>query len=288
MAKKKTAPVTAPTEVPEAIIAEHDVPSPFLSFGLDYLAFYGYLRDRASPEAVREATKEFQLSTGLPEVNGVIGNQVLETMWLPRCGVRDDAFTQAARWRKSELSWWVDAYLEGIPGLSKADQDDLQIQSLRDYEAAIDVRWKRATSRNVADLIVSVGQGRADGFDGPGGVLAWCQIPPGDDRPIIMKFDRSDSWIRAASTGQRGILYGNVDNHEKGHAHGMLHVPGPAVALLNAIYNPAVSRLQPADKQALFALGYPPATASPPPPPTSQRVVLTFHGTVPPFTVSRE
>lgn len=286
MMTDKTGRQAPPTAVPEHLADEHSLPIDQFRFTLLYLNFYGYLKEPPTAETLAEAVRKFQAAAGI-DVDGVLGQQTLETMWLPRCGVRDDAFTEAARWRKEELAWWPERYLEGIPGLSRLDQDDLQTESLKDFEAYVKVRWRKAASRSQADLIVSTGEGRADGFDGPGGVLAWCQIPPGDDRPITMKFDRSDRWIRSADAGTRGILYGHVDRHEKGHAHGMLHVSGE-VALLNAIYNPNVGTLRPADIKALYALGY--AKAEPPPtPPTPGKpgIVLEFDGPVPPFTVKR-
>jgi hypothetical protein len=272
------------------LTAAHDLSVSDLSFAISYLSYYGYLDDtEINPVSVADAAQKFQEVAKI-DADGVLGQQTLETMWLPRCGCRDDALTENARWRRRELRWWVDAYLDGIPGLSRADQDDLQIQSLQDFSNTIDVVWTRARNRSEADLIVATGEGRSDGFDGPGGVLAWCEIPNGTDRPITMKFDRSDSWIKSASTGQRGILYGNVDRHEKGHGHGMLHITGPT-ALLNPIYSPNVGKLLAPDKDALYALGYARATTPTPPPTqpgTRSRITLTFEGNIPDYTCTTE
>jgi len=255
-------------------LSEHD-----LAYALRFLRYYGYLKaEDPTPETVAEAAGTFQGAYDLDR-DGLLGQQTLEAMWAPRCGVRDDAFTLPARWRKRELRWWVDQYIDGIPGLSRSDQDDLQALSFHDFESVIDVKWTRAQSRQQADLIVGVGEGSRDQFDGPGGTLAWCQIPSGDERPIIMKFDRGDPWIKSADVGRRGILYGNVDKHEKGHAHGMLHISGEK-ALLNAFYAADVGMLLSADKKALLALGYPPAQAAPTPPTGSQTITITIQGKV--------
>lgn len=277
MAKKSNDPILT-------LVDQHDVPAPFLKFGIDYLGFYGYLNGPPTPEAVEIAAKDFQTMAGV-DADGVIGPQTLETMWLPRCGIRDDAFTEAARWRQGNLTYFVEAYLEGVPGLSRVDQDDLQSLGFRDHEQHIDVKWTRVSNRNQANLIISVGEGRGDGFDGPGGVLAWCQIPNGTISQIMMKFDRTDTWVKNLAVGQRGILYLNVFTHELGHGHGCLHINGPT-ALMNPIYSPAVSKLLQPDVNALLALGYAKATMPPVTPPGQTKTIISLEfdpGEVPNF-----
>lgn len=271
-----------------ALLDKHDAPAPFLQFGIDYLSYYGYLKEQPTPETVESATKFFQANAGI-DADGVIGPQTLRTMWLPRCGIRDDAFTEAARWRQGNLTYFVEQYLENVPGLSRADQDELMSMGFRDHEQHVDVSWSRVSSRNLANLVIGVGRGRNDGFDGPGGVLAWCQIPNGSINQIQMKFDREDTWLKNLATGQRGILYLNVFTHELGHGHGVLHINGPT-ALMNPIYSPAVGKLLQPDVNALLALGY--AKAKPPttPPPSGgeTRTVITMKfapGTTPDFEV---
>lgn len=267
------------------LLDHHDAPAPFLSWALEYLKYYGYLSgDAPAVEEVEVAARDFQTAVGI-DPDGVIGPQTLEAMWLPRCGCRDDALTESARWRQRDLTYYVEAYLEGFSGLSRSDQDDLQRQVFDNYEETIDVKWSRVSNRNQANLIISTGEGRSDGFDGPGGVLAWCQLPNGTSPQIIMKFDRSDTWIKVLA-GQRGILYPNVLAHELGHGHGMNHINGP-VALLNPIYNPSVGKLLQTDIDALFSLGYAraiPTPNNPSPGKTKTTITLDFDpGEVPNF-----
>lgn len=272
-----------PEDTAKKVAPFHDLNEHDLAYALKYLQYYGRLKaDDPVPEVVADSVKTFQADAGIEE-DGVIGRQTLEAMWAPRCGCRDDAFTLPAKWRKKNLRWWVDQYLDGVPGLSRSDQDDLHLESFKEFESVIDVDWTRASSRSQADLLIGVGEGSRDQMDGPGGVLAWCQIPPGDDRPIVMKFDKGDLWVRSADFGQRGILFSNVDKHEKGHGHGMLHINGQK-ALLNAFYSPAVGNLLDADKKALLELGYESAKVAPPSPqpPTGggTQVVLQVQGKV--------
>jgi hypothetical protein len=264
MAKKKLQFLSAEGLADKAI-GLHDLPPPMLAWALDYLKYYGWLPERADAGATQKAAKGFQAAAGI-DADGVIGPQTLETMWLPRCGCRDDAFTHAVRWRKREIKWWVEKYIEGVPGLSRADQDDIHVETFCQYEAVIDVAASRAANKAQADLVIGVAEGRQAGFDGPGGVLAWCEIPPGDDRPLRLMFDRAEAWIRSADVGTRGILFPLVGLHEMGHFWGMLHVSGE-LAVLNAIYNPNLKALTKADVKTLFALGYAPAKNSPEPPP---------------------
>lgn len=265
--------MAAPTA--ESLQALHDLDLGDLAFALRFLNRYGYLTQEATPATVAAATIKFQEAYGVPP-QGVLDHPTLEAMWAPRCGLRDDSYTEAAKWRKKDLRWWLDQALEGVPGLSRLDQLDLIAQGLAMYQDTVDVSWKPATSRSQADLLVGVGSGRQDGFDGNGGVLAWCELPNGSDRAITMKFDRGDTWLKTA-TGGRGILYANVFNHEAGHGHGMNHITGP-VALLNPYYNERVGVLLAPDVQALLALGYSRATVPPPPPPSPGAVKIVLTG----------
>lgn len=62
--------------------------------------------------------------------------------------------------------------------------------------------------------------------------------------------------------------------HEFGHALGMVHVDESIPAVMNPVYNPAVTTLQPPDvAQAVARYGGPPAATPPPPATTAQTTI---------------
>lgn len=239
-----------------------------------YLSKFGYLRTKGEPdpESVEEAVRAFRGRFALPEGDALDG-PVLRAMQAPRCGLPDHRLaTEEARWRKRDLTYAVTGY---VGGLSRGDVDDLLELAWRDWTAVCDLRVKRVLSGS-ADVQVATGRSAAQGFDGPQGTLAWAQLPQGDDRPLLMRFDLDETWTRAAT--DRGILFRNVACHEFGHLLGLDH-SSVRTALMAPYYSPGVVRPQPNDDvQRAQALYGPPQAPTPPPAPTPGRVRITLSG----------
>jgi hypothetical protein len=245
-----------------------------------YLQRYGWLPDPftvSGAEAVTDVAgviASFQAAAGLVPT-GELTPQTVRVMALPRCGMSDAMMmTQEARWRKNRLSYAVAAYVGSIG-------QDTQDQILRDawaaWEAVCDVRVTRVAEARQADVLVSTGRGAAQGFDGSGGTLAWAQLPPGDDRQLLMRFDLDERWLAASNAP--GILLLNVACHEFGHLLGLDHsrVSG---ALMAPFYSAAIARPQQRDDVTRIQAMYGPPPAPPPPPAGKKTVTLEVEGQV--------
>lgn len=130
-----------------------------------------------------------------------------------RCGVSDELRSSLdARWRKKSLTYHVSAY---VPGLAQSAQDDLLDAAFQSWMDVADLTITRTPGRDKADLIIATGRGGRAGFDGKGGTLAWAQLPPGDDRQLLMRFDTDEDWTEQ--------LFRAVAAHEFGHLLGLDH-----------------------------------------------------------------
>lgn len=244
-----------------------------------YLSRYGYLAAGvADPDAVAEATRQFRQRFGLVE-GDTLDAQAVRAMAWPRCGVPDGRITsEEARWRKTQLTYFVEAY---VGGLSRADQDDLIGLAWSDWMAVAGIRVERGQSKASADIVISTGRGRAYNFDGASGTLAWAYLPNGRDTQLLMRFDLDETWVRNAT--DRGILFRNVACHELGHLLGLDH-SSRQTALMAPYYAPRVVSPQPVDDVTRIQSLYGPPVSTPDnPAPVKPEIILRFDGPIPHF-----
>lgn len=172
------------------------------------------------------------------------------------CGVSaltlELAARNAYRWRqKRALSYfWADR----IAGLDPSKQAADTAWAFDQWSAASNrfLTFSPAGQRATADIVLTSAR-----IDGMNGVLADMQLPPGDDRPLLGRFDTGEAW-------DRSVRFALVLLHELGHAMGLDHIKG-VVAVLNPMYNPGLSRLQQPDIDRLLNI-YPEAVTYVPPP----------------------
>jgi len=104
----------------------------------------------------------------------------------------------------------------------------------------------------------------AHAFDGPSGTLAHTYYPPPNGLSAAgdMHFDSAETWTCNTS----GVDIGIVALHEIGHAIGLAHENTSTVAVMNPIYNPSVTSLQPDDINGVISIyGAAAITAAAPP-----------------------
>ena len=112
---------------------------------------------------------------------------------------------------------------------------------------------------------MSIGAGRRDQFDGPGGTLAWAQLPPGNsfNGQLLCRFDEAETWV--LNRNQRGVLLVNVACHEIGHLLGLRH-SNVQTALMAPFYSPGVTKPQLKDDVTRIQRLYGRPTGNPNPP----------------------
>lgn len=229
---------------------------------LDYMKSYGHYTEQAA-DPIGEAVARVQTRLSLP-VTGELDRSTLREMLLPRCGLPDyQLVTAQSRWNRSSIAYTVDSYVGSI---SQADQEDLIRLGLEQWAEVCELSFQRVDSRNQANIVVGTGSGRASGFDGPFGTLAWANLPQGDDRQLQIVFDLEETWVKSLSQGQRAILFLNVMCHEAGHALGLDH-SSVRKALMYPTYDPSIAKPQEDDTVRIQRL-YGKPTGAPRPKPT--------------------
>jgi hypothetical protein len=242
---------------------------------LQYLAKYGYI-DATKEPSIEELIHIIVSIHGLVGDNttGVISKETLHIMSLPRCGCKDvlkeiEGATGLDDWGKHQLNYFIGSYPQSV---AKTDWFASLRQAFDYGEAVCNIKLTQVNSAQNADILIDAGQGPRDEFDGPSGVLAWCELPPSPNflGQIQSKFDADENWLSVGKQGN-GIRIVNVACHEiVGHGLGLPHTNVPN-SLMNPIYNVKIDRPQTWDIQQLVArYGKPLAQPTPTPiPPTN-------------------
>lgn len=218
-----------------------------LTLLINYLKYYGYLPKELSAlntEVLVQAVRAFQEFFGLLR-DGIPGPRTMRALETPRCGCVDipDGTLAARRqyvWNKVKdgkpLTFGFSSYLNTVD----VDYQIWVLQSCFDtWGSHTNLKGQYIKDYRKADLVIGTGSGKKDGFDGPGGTLAWCQLPTGRDNQLDMKFDESETFITHDSK-LRGIILLITAMHELGHGLGLEHsnVQG---ALMAPYYNPKIA-----------------------------------------------
>lgn len=181
------------------------------------------------------------------------------------CGVTDAELARAtnAMWRTKDLTYAIIGFL---PAFTQAEYRSIVRSVFNDWEAVCGIRADESQSTQ-ANIIISAGRGRRVNFDGPSGVLAWCELPVGSNpRQVRLMMDLDETWVEQGN----GIHVPNVLCHELGHGLGLDHITS-AKALMNPTYDRNVPKpLSPDIAQVVSRYGSPRPRTVPQPTPTPE------------------
>lgn len=248
-----------------------------LEFSIGFLKYFGYLKNGLETLTMKDflaGVKAFQKFVGI-DATGTLDQKTANVMQAPRCGVADHNALQLQmaltgetmpanrqpKWNKPAITWCMTDFVSGIP---QDVQKDIVNTAYNQLAEVCGLKISGTSNRDSADIIIGVGQGPRNQFDGPGNTLAWAYLPPGDDRQLLLLFDMDENWAAKVTGSPREVLMLNVATHEGGHTLGLSHSQMPQ-ALMAPYYSPTVSKpVSPDDIEKLVALyGRPTATVPP-------------------------
>ena len=207
-------------------------------FALKYLKYYGYLNiTNPTPEEAKHSIQLLQNYLGFGR-DGQLCAKTLSAIKHYRCGVKDvSLIREFVRWKKNRLTYKI---VKKDSDLSPQDWDNMIREGCNDWEAVANIKYTETSSDN-ADVLITTGSGRRDGFDGPNGVLAYAYLPDGRDSQLKLVFDASETFV--LSTDERGLLVKNIFEHEVGHINGLEH-SRRKTALMYPTYSSRIGRPQ--------------------------------------------
>lgn len=135
------------------------------------------------------------------------------------CGVsnRAGAGLQVCKWPMHDVRICVEGDLPTVPHADFQAIFQTAVQWWSDI-AQLDLAFVDSPAQ--ANIYAKVGRaGPADNFDGPQGVLAWCELPCGNasaQSQLQMRFDPAEAWT------DRTLLFLTIA-HEIGHGFGLPH-----------------------------------------------------------------
>lgn len=251
-----------------------------LLLAAERLYHLGYLTlDAASDPA--GAVSLFQERYGLL-ADGLLDARTLSVLNLPRCGCPDIVrpipehaeyaalrqrveFMRANVWRKRALRYYIASY---VPGVEPQRQRAIIAEAWRSWTRHCQIEVEATNDPRGADITISTGRGSRSQFDGAGGTLAWAYLPPGDNSPLLMRFDLDEAWEIA-------IKLLNVAAHEFGHLLGLDHSQRRS-ALMAPTYNEMIAVPQSIDDIPRIVELYGVRAAAPQPTPPTWNGSLTL------------
>ena len=139
---------------------------------------------------------------------------------------------QLCRWPDGDITWTL---IDLVPGVTEKGLHDAVAWGLEKWAAVCGVRPRYVGSAAEARILVG-----SRNIDGPGSILAECELPCGNVQQVRLWFDMGDNWTTDFNATDRRIIIEDVAWHELGHALGLGHAPQGSACIMAPVYNPAV------------------------------------------------
>lgn len=244
---------------------------------LDYLKKYGYINGDGQLD-FDELLRAIELVHKFAGISGPFSMKTFNVIAAKRCGFPDvmAARSNTAKWNIRDLSYYISGWVGD--GISQSEQRQIVQMAFDSWSAVANIRARETNDSRSANIILGVGQGRRDSFDGSMGVLAWCELPNGSDSQLHMKWDVDEMW-GGLNPSARSIRLLNVTCHELGHGIGLDHSTNQS-ALMAPFYAESIAKPQPNDDIPRIQALYGPPQGAPPttPDPQTPKLVLEITG----------
>lgn len=228
----------------------------------------------------------YQLFHGL-EADGWCGPQTYRSLSEHRtCGLPDvlEDSLGLRKWANPNVSWTI---ADGLANVAANDMKDAFELAWRQWAAVCGIRPIYKANDRTANVLVTTGR-----IDGPGGTLAWSELPGPSTTQCTQKYDTGETWVITANPGRLQIDLVAVACHEIGHVIGLPHLA--AGSLMQPTYQGGLRTPQALDVQQAVER-YGPSTTEPPAPPpvipAAFPVAITVKAdgnvTIPGFRVTR-
>lgn len=195
--------------------------------------FENYLRSLGYTGDLEDMVRQYQQFNGL-KADGVLGPRTKRQLENPRrCGMPDHMGSGNCAWGRADVTYQAALQLQQ---LTVAETTSIFARACRQWNAVCGIRLQPARGDR-PDIVADVGSGRRHDFDGPGGVLAWSEMPCGSERQLQQMYDRDERWSQSMLLA--------VVCHEIGHAIGIPHIQ--AGNLMAPYYDPDVTGPQAGD-----------------------------------------
>lgn len=162
-----------------------------------------------------------------------------------------------AMWKKRELSYYVSG---SLPSVTPQLFIETVEKGCAQWAAVTPLTFRPAGPGSRPDLVITAGK-----IDGPGGVLAWSELPDGSDRQLTQKYDASERYVVAEHPAQGQVDLLAVVTHELGHALGLDHASQNSGDLMAPTYVPGRRAPKQGDVKRIQDLYGPPTTPRPGP-----------------------
>lgn len=137
-----------------------------------------------------------------------------------------------SQWPDGAIPW---AITDLVPSMNEAELRRACEWGFRQWAIVCNVKPQEVEVAGKARVLITCRK-----IDGPGGVLAECELPQPGMRYVRLWLDVGEQWSSELPS-IRAIYLANVLWHEFGHALGMGHAPDRSRNVMAPVYDPSVT-----------------------------------------------